>query len=278
MFVVGVVLAWQVYGYEIVREMREKVLRAELDDAPVGSLPYKLKRLGYRYDLFVLVTVLLAAAGFTIGVLLKNPAAAVMLAAFAVLFLSGEVDVLYRNYQAKIDEQAETMLQMCASLYATTGDIVESLAGTVECLPDPMRREVQETVAEYRAGRPLAPALMSFAERVQNRDIDVFVRGLLLSEQYGADTVEVVKGVAEVIWDRILLREELKNEMRGQSATVTILLLATPVALAILTVFVGEARAVMTGTILGRIVVCVMIAVEYIAWKSLRHQGVTEKL
>lgn len=243
-----------------------------------GSVWYMLDRLKQPRLRWLVVTAVLAVAGFGAGLAINNPVAAVLIAVFVVLYRKEKVGVDFQQYRAALDEQAETALQMISSLYDTTGDLIKAIDGAKDCTASPMREELVRTLAEYRAGASLAEALKSWAERTDNRDIDIFVRAVTLSEKYGTDTAEVVSEVAQVIRDRILLREELKSEVRGQRLTVSLFLLFLPLAAVALLVLSDEARNVITGSIFGKAVICFMVCVEFASWYFTRRAGMVEEL
>lgn len=266
------------YRNEIYQRLNEYNKKAMYSEARKGSVWYMLDRTGKSRAGFIVVSAMTASAGFVIGLLLNNLAAALMMAVFAVVFCKKQVELSFRSRKALIDEQAETALQMIASLFETMGDMVRAIEGAVNCTASPMRDELVRTLVEYKAGKSLTEALEGLAERTDNRDIEVFVKGVVLSEKYGADTAEVVTDVAEVIRDRIVLREELKNEMRGQKLTVNVFLLLLPIVAAGLVIFSHEARHTITATFFGKAMMCFMILVEFGSWYLTRNQGVVEEL
>ncbi|KYH30755.1 type II secretion system F family protein [Neomoorella mulderi] len=243
-----------------------------------GSAWYLLARMGRSKEGFVLTTIFLAVLGMAAGILLDNPAASILLAVFAVIYSYKKLEVDYRQHKARMDEQAQAALQMIASLYDTTGDLVRAIEGAAGCIPAPMRDELVRTLVEYRLGGSLGNALESFAERADNRDIDIFVKAVTLSEKYGTNTAEVVAEIARVIRDRITLREELKSEVRGQGLTINLFLLFLPLTAIALLYFSNEARHVITATFFGKAVICFIILVEFLAWYFTRGLGVVEEL
>lgn len=268
-------------AYFFNNEIRELLGRLDAKNrrAAKGTTFYMLERMKKSRAGYLIAVAATALAGAAVGVLFfNNSAAAALCVVFSFLFHRKRVELEFRARKAALDEQAETALQMIASLYETTGDLVEALKGAAGCTPAPMRDELQTTVADYFTGTPLKEALLGFAERTDNRDIDIFVKGVTLSERYGTDTAGVVSDVAAVIRDRILLREELKNEMRGQNLTVNIFLLFLPVVAGGLVMFSPDARQILTGNVFGKLMVCVMIAVEFFSWYFTRSLGVTEEL
>ena len=115
-------------------------------------------------------------------------------------------------------------------------------------------------------------------ERVDNRDFEILCKGIMLSEKYGTDTTAVVREVAEIIRDRIVLREELKNELRGQKLTIDVFLIAIPVVAALLYIFSPEARHTITSTTVGKVIMMILVCIEYAAWRLTRGQWVEEEL
>jgi Flp pilus assembly protein TadB len=273
--VLGVLAA----GNKVVREWAEGLRQAYLyAPAERGSMWYMLDRLKQPRLRWVIFTAVMAVAGFAAGVAVNNPAAAVLIAVFIVFYRKEKVGVDFAQYKAALDEQAETALQMISSLYDTTGDLIRAIEGAKDCTPSPMREELVRTLAEYRAGASLHEALRSWAERTDNRDIDIFVRAVTLSEKYGTDTAEVVSEVAQVIRDRILLREELKSEVRGQKLTVTLFLLFLPLAAVALLILSQDARNVIMNNLFGKAVICFMVCVEFASWYFTRSAGMVEEL
>ncbi|MFZ5645596.1 MAG: type II secretion system F family protein [Bacillota bacterium] len=261
--------------YRRLDEYKRKLIYSE---ARKGTVWHMLDRTGRSRAGFAAITAVTAVGGLAIGLAINNPVAAVMMAFFGVLACRKQVELSLRARQRLIDEQAETALQMIASLYETTGDLVRAVEGAAGCTASPMRDELMRTVVEYRAGKSLADALEGLALRTDNRDVEVFVKGVVVSEKYGTDTAGVVTDVAGVIRDRIVLREELINEMRGQKLTVNVFLLLLPAVAVVMILFSQDARHTITSTFLGRTLICFMILVEFGSWYLTRNQGVVEEL
>ena len=272
LFMTAALLAWVAY-----RE-RETII-SFFRRAKEEYVDENLMRLGIDAGAYNAVTFGMAAAGAVIGLLfLENIVAAGLFAVFAFLFRRQSLELKKIERKSLIDQQAEVALQMIASLYETTGDMIKAFEGASECVPSPMADELKRVVAEYRAGAPLGDAMLDFAERSGNKDIDIFVRGVNLSEKYGTQTSEVVHDVAELIRDRITLRDELKNELRGQKLTVNVFLMLIPIVGTGLFLFSPEARHTMTSTMGGKVIVNILICIEYFAWYFMSRQGLVEEL
>ena len=272
----------------LISGMRGLLARAESDSVSLFLPPggkrdtaFKLQRLGIKitYRMFLILTcavgVFLGAVAF---VALSNPILAVLAIVLTLAFAHGEVDVFYRKRRGVIDEQAEVALQMLAGLYQVTGDLVDTLNKVSQSAASPLKEEIQQVIAEYNAGMDLSAALKDFAYRVDNRDIELFVQGVILSEHYGTDTSRVIKHIAEIIRNRLLLRDELKAETRGQSMTINIFLLLVPLAAAALWIFSPSSKEVLTHNAAGKMVLSIVAVVEFAAWYLTRKKGVVEEL
>ncbi|KJS75622.1 MAG: hypothetical protein JL56_07310 [Desulfotomaculum sp. BICA1-6] len=268
--------------------MRGLLVRAESESVPLYLIPsgkrdtaFKLQRLGIKmtYRTFIILTSMVGVfLGAVALVALNNPILAVLAFVLTLAFSHGEVDVFYRKRKAVIDEQAEVALQMLAGLYQVTGDLVDTLKKVSQSAASPLKEEIQQVIAEYNAGKDLSVALKDFAYRVDNRDIELFVHGVILSEHYGTDTSRVIKHIAEIIRSRLLLRDELKAETMGQSMTINLFLLLVPLAAAAIWIFSPTSKEVLTQSAAGKIVLSIVAAVEFIAWYLTRKKGVVEEL
>ncbi|MBF7084371.1 type II secretion system F family protein [Desulfallas sp. Bu1-1] len=268
--------------------MRRLLARAESDSVSLFLPPggkrdtaFKLQRLGIKmsYRAFIILS---CAVGAFLGAVaiaaLNNPILAVVAFVLTIAFAHGEVDVFYRKRRAVIDEQAEVALQMLAGLYQVTGDLVDTLKKVSQATASPLKEELQQVIAEYNAGKDLSAVLKDFAYRVDNRDIELFVQGVILSEHYGTDTSRVIKHIAEIIRSRLLLRDELKAETRGQSMTINLFLLLVPLAAAAIWIFSPTSREVLIHSTAGQVVLSVVAVVEFAAWYLTRKKGVVEEL
>ena len=243
-----------------------------------GSVDHYLKALSINRSEYYLGTGILMALGAGLGLILKNPAASALLIFFAWIYRKKKLHENFQQRKAMIDTQVDTSLQMIASLYETTGDLIYSIDGAAKTTASPMREELIQTVQEYRVGKNLLEALSGLAERTENRDLEVFVRAVAISEEYGTNTSEVIVDTSKVISDRIVLREEIKNELRGQKLTTTIFLVFLPLAAFGVIGFYDEARHILINTFMGKIVLDIVILLNFIAWYFSGTQRLVDEL
>lgn len=208
----------------------------------------------------------------------NNIAAGILAAIFIFLYRRKNKQLESIKKNTLIDQQAEVGLQIISSLYEAKGDLIAAIKGASECIQPPLADELRYAIVEFSTGLSPMEVLQNLADRVENRDINIFVKGVVLSEKYGTSTAEVIKNVGEVITDRISLREEVKNEMRGQKLTINIFLISIPVVTILITAFLPDAREIIINTMMGKILIMFAITIEYLGWYFTSGQGGADEL
>ncbi len=243
---------------------------------------YKLKRLGtpINYNAFlagnVLIALALALASFLV---LRNPHLTAISPALWMIFSHQMVDKLYRTrVKARIDSQAQLVLQLLAEVYSVSDNLQQAVERVIPSTAQPMRGELEKLILKTKTNEDLNRCLVEFAANLDSRDIETFVHGIILADEFGADAKEVIVKNAEVIRDRMALRDELINETRGKKAVIGLFMVLLPVVFLWLFIGSGEAREIFTGTLKGQLMVAVLALVEYICWYYDSRKGVAEEL
>lgn len=265
-------------------ELEAEALNREALFATPGvkkNAEFKLFRLGFNisYKHFLvlngLVGLLLAAVSIYV---FKNPKLAVVSVVVWMLYAHKMLDLVYeKKVKQPMAEQAELILQLLAEVYEVTKDLIESFKMVTPSAKSPLREEMELFIQDYNLNKDINTCLVEFAERVDNRDIETFARGIILSIHYGTDTYAVLRQTADIIRERRELKEELINETKGRNFTTIIFQLALPVALLFLFIKSPAAKNIFLNTPKGQNLLCVVVAVEFISWYFTRHKGVTER-
>lgn len=243
---------------------------------------YKMDRLGWplNYNAFLAVNTALALFFAPVSImLLDNPYLAAAAPVIWMLFCHQLVGALYRTrVKAKIDSQAQLMLQLLAEVYSVSNNLPQAIERVIPSTPQPLRGSLEKLVLQVKTNGDLNRCLIEFAANIDNRDIETFVHGIILSDQFGSDTHEVIAKNAEVIRDRISLREELVSETRGKKAIILIFMVFLPVAFLWLLLGSDQAREAFTGTTRGKYLVTALVIVEYLCWYFESRREVAEDL
>ena len=212
------------------------------------------------------VSLILGTVCVLLSLYLNNIYAAVLSVVLAYIFNKTSKKIESKNQSAALDSQIETALQIVSSLYDATGNLIDVLHKTADCIEAPLSLELKRTVSDYYKGMPFKDALLGLAERVPSRDLQIFVNGVIEAEKFGTNPGEVISSVVKTINDRMALNEDLKNEMRGQKATIYALLLLLPAMVGLSMALFPQAREILTQTLTGKMIICGVFFVEYIVW------------
>jgi len=243
---------------------------------------YKLDKLGapINYNTFLALNVLIVMmlSGLSAGVL-NNPFLAGLSVLMWMFFSHQLVDKLYRTrIKAKIDCQAQLALQLLAQLSQVSGNLVEAIERAIPSTPQPLKKELEMLIIKYRTNHDFDLCLKEFAANIDNGDIEIFIHGIILADQFGTNTDEVITENANVIQERISLRDELINETKGKKTILYMFMVALPVLFLWLFFNSEDARHTFTQTVKGQYLVSFLAVVEYICWYYDSRKGVAEEL
>jgi len=243
---------------------------------------YKMEKLGIpvSYTAFLLVNIFLAAAVAAFCCLvLKNMPLAVISFVLWLFFAHQLVNRLYRDLvKAKIDSQAQLMLQLLAELFQVSDNLPQAIERIIPATPQPLKKALEQLVLQVRTNKDLDRCLLEFAEETDNHDIEIFVNGIIFSNHFGSDTHKVIAKNAEVIRERMELREELINETRGKKVIIYMFMIALPLLFTWLFVSSPDARNIFTQSLKGQSLVCILVLLEYACWYFDSKKGVADQL
>ncbi len=245
------------------------------------NIDFKLNRLKWpvTYRQFRIINSLISLCFAVISIVfLNNPKLAVVSAVIWYIFAHKVVELQYKKFKAKVDEQAELVLQLLAETFKITENLIDAIVLVIPSAHSPMKEELELTVKQYRMNEDLDECLRQLADRSDNRDIDTFVQGILLSLHYGTNVKLVISETAEIIRERIALKDELENEIKGKGFTITIFLIVLPVLLTGLMIKSPDARNTFLNTAKGQNLLCLALIIQFTAWYLSRERGVMDKL
>jgi tight adherence protein B len=75
---------------------------------------------------------------------------------------------------------------------------------------DPVRMEFKKVIEELALGAPLDETLHGLGGRIPLIDLKFFITGLILQRQTGADLVQVLEGLAQLVRERLALAAKMK--------------------------------------------------------------------
>lgn len=227
------------------------------------DLPFPAARIFRRVDP---VTLILFLFGFSLSIVFKSVTMFVTTALAIWLYQRKRRELEELRNRERLEAQFVDFLGILSSLYAATGNLIGSMDRAADGVGDPLAKEIKATVREYRATNRLRQAMQNLAERMPLWSVRFFVEGVLQAEGYGADLGKVVGPIAQVLRDRLQIKDVLRNEIRGQQLTVTVLLILLPLMLVLSLFIVPQSRDVLSGTVFGQVILGAIPLVEYGTW------------
>lgn len=106
------------------------------------------------------------------------------------------------------------------------GDVSHMLTGQPVI---PIIEELERLEKDLRMGFSLEEALIRFRDRVQLEDVDDFVGAMLLCRVRGGNVAAVMASIAEIIQDKISIRQQILSLTAGKRAEANMITFGPPV-------------------------------------------------
>lgn len=191
-------------------ELREK-LRLEEGEFKISSFAGKTDVLILRSDvnkyirifnteIFLFVSILLFAIGFTIGINVLNNwligftlAITLLLIPYLILKMMAAI-----NYK-KIDDNALTFINILQNNSTIEDDIVLILAKTAPDLENPLRNYIEEFCGEVRNTGDMTTAFRKLEFRIQNEKLKSIIRNIGICSRHEANYKEIIEDSREIL-------------------------------------------------------------------------------
>jgi tight adherence protein B len=173
--------------------------------------------LSWSASKFLLITFVLAAAGFGAGIVLRPDTAFISAPLFGAL--AGSAPYLHvrrarTKRSRKIEEQFPDALDFLSRAMRAGHAFSVSLEMLAEETPEPMGGEFRKLYQQQNLGSPIETALQSFADRCGLLDVQFFVSAVILQKETGGNLTEILTRLSYTIRERL----RLKGQVRAASA------------------------------------------------------------
>lgn len=172
-------------------------------------------RVALKVGEFLTVSVLLAAAGYSLGsVFAGSPIASAGLAA-----LGAYLPKLYLNRKIAqrveaVERQLVDMLALCANSVRSGWGFLQALEQVAAELPAPISEEARQVLEEVRLGANPEDALAALQERIPSYDLELVITAVNIHRRTGGNLAEMMDTIAHTIRERV----KLLGEVRGITA------------------------------------------------------------
>jgi len=179
-----------------------------------------------------------AAAGLLTRLLVNNPFAPPMAAAFAGIVPYAYLVHRRTSRRKRFEEQFPEALDLMSRAIRAGHALQTALGMAAEELPDPVGPEFKKTFDQQNFGLPLRDALNEMAVRIPLLDVRFFVTAVLIQRDTGGNLAEILDNLAHVVRERFKIRRQVRVHTAHGRFTGYVLL-ALPAALAIALSFIN---------------------------------------
>jgi tight adherence protein B len=113
-------------------------------------------------------------------------------------------------YVQRINEQLSEACRLLSSAARAGLSIPQGLELVVKELPPPIKNELSIVVREVQLGRDLEGALKDLLNRVNSKDMQVFVNALIIQRRAGGDLARVLSEMARTMEERKIIHQTIQ--------------------------------------------------------------------
>ncbi len=177
------------------------------------------------------ISAVLAAAGVTLSIFLKSPAAMVPLAGIAMGMLPAGWLLYRRRQRLKLfAAQLPDALEMLARGLRAGQSLAFGFNMVGSEMGAPIGKEFNRIFEEQNLGIPMEESLNSLSQRIPNLDLKFFITAVLLQRQTGGDLAEILDNIGSLIRDRFRIWGQVQA-LTGEGRLSGVVLLALPLVL-----------------------------------------------
>ncbi len=164
-----------------------------------------------RAEEIVGLDVLSGVIGFTIGILLfRKLPLAILTGILAFILPEIWVQRAKRRRASKVEAQLLDGLVVIASALRAGHSFIQALEIVSQELAPPLSLEFGKVMRESRVGLPIDEALANLVKRVDSKDLELVVTGVLIQRQVGGNLAQVLDNIGDTISKRIKMRARVR--------------------------------------------------------------------
>lgn len=183
---------------------------------------------------FVTIAITSAIVTFGLGILFfSSVITGTVLGCLGLLVPGFWVNFTKHRRSAKLEDQLLNAIIMMASSLRAGHSFLQALELVNREVPAPLSEEVGKLIRETKMGIPLEEALTNLGIRVESKDMELVITGVLIQRQVGGNLAELLDGIAKTIDRRIKTRAKIKA-LTAQGKLSAWIVSLLPFALAII--------------------------------------------
>jgi tight adherence protein B len=232
----------EIYEKEIIDIVRKSMLsevpwlnRMLLRFGWTDSLNRLLEQSGTEYTLgvFVLLGILMASAGFFIGLWIASSYPfSILLALFLGVMPFVYIYLKKKRRMEKFQRQLPDALDLIARALKAGHAFVGGLRMVADELGEPIGTEFEKTLQEINFGVGVTEALKNLPNRVDCPDLRFFIISVVIQRETGGNLAEILSKIAYLIRERFKLQNRVQV-LAAEGKLSAIILIAIPFVIAL---------------------------------------------
>ncbi len=240
----------------------------------------KIKNFGWNEDLqsekqswglsfkeYLLISGLSLVIALLIGIALKN--VYIALGGGVIAYVLPRYVISHnrkKDYKLKV-KLIKPALQAIASAHTYKPNIITAIQQAVSSMQYPIKRDFELFLMDVEMGVTLHEALASLRKRVNIKYLDFFIKVVIIAEEEGGKTHELIKTCAEIIDQDMLVMEEFETEISAEKKTTIQLLFLQFVMLGFMSFSQPQAFAAYTQTTFGKIFLFYIFIATFVVYQ-----------
>ena len=178
---------------------------------------------------YVLLTLLLAAVGLSLGYFKFGPLGALMAGGLGMMIPYRILKFKRKRRMKKFEKQLPEALDLLARGLKAGHAFASGLQLVAAEMENPIGMEFFKTFKEYNYGLDLNTALLNLCHRMDLLDLRYFTTAVMIQRETGGNLTEVLEKIATLIRERFKLRNQIKALTAEGRLSGWVLVLLPPV-------------------------------------------------
>lgn len=192
----GSILFSKIMGRKLVEKLKKK-----LSNAGIALRPEEFMLL-----LTIITLICFLAASF----ILKNKYLSLVIGLVTFISPFLLINSLRKKRLLKLEMQLLDALLLLANGLRSGLSLMQAWSVTAKELNSPLAEEFHRVLRENSLGISLDTALMNMVERVDSKDVELVISGILIQREVGGNLAEVLDSIADTIDKRVKLRGKIR--------------------------------------------------------------------
>jgi tight adherence protein B len=202
----------------------------------LGQVQTLMNQAGVAWSLgyFLLLTLLLAALGFSLGFFRFGPMGGAIAGSLGAVMPYYYLKFKKKRRLKKFEKQLPEALDLLARGLKAGHAFGSGLQLVAAEMENPIGMEFFKTFKEYNHGIDLNTALLNLCQRMELRDLKYFTTAVMIQRETGGNLTEILEQISTLIRERFKLRNQIKAlTAEGRLSGWVLILMPPGIAMAI---------------------------------------------